>query len=41
MGEVNIPVSTWGDFPFRLSSYNDGHDGGVYSLIFEYDRDPR
>jgi predicted CXXCH cytochrome family protein len=35
LGEVNIPVSTWGDFPHRLSSYNDPHEGGVYAFIIE------
>lgn len=37
LGEVNIPVSTWGDFPHRLSSYNDPNEGGVYGFIIEYD----
>ncbi|MGD2176182.1 MAG: DUF1566 domain-containing protein [Anaerolineae bacterium] len=37
MGEVNIPVSTWGDFPHRLSSYNDPNEGGVYAIVTEYE----
>ena len=40
LGEVNIPVSTWGDFPYRLSSYNDPNEGGVYGFIIEYDQSP-
>jgi len=41
LGEVNIPVSTWGDFPHRLSSYNDPNEGGVYGFIIEYDQAPQ
>jgi hypothetical protein len=40
LGEVNIPVSTWGDFPYRLSSYNDPNEGGAYGFIIEYDQSP-
>lgn len=39
-GEVTDRVAYWGDFPHRISSFNDPHDAKVYGFIIEYDRLP-
>ncbi len=39
-GEVNDPVSYWGDFPHKLSSYNDIHPAKNYGFIIEYNQRP-
>jgi len=35
-GEINAPVSYWGDFPHRFGSYNDTHEGQAHAFIIEY-----
>ncbi len=39
-GEITIRVSTWGDFPQKMSSYNDSNEAKVYGFIIEYDEEP-
>lgn len=39
-GEINEPVSTWGDFPHKFSSYQSEHDGKSMGFVIEYDRMP-
>ncbi|MDQ5908136.1 MAG: hypothetical protein QG599_227 [Pseudomonadota bacterium] len=40
-GEVNAPVSYWGDFPHSVGGLNDqGSDTKVYGFIIEYDANP-
>ncbi|MCB1920716.1 MAG: DUF4214 domain-containing protein [Candidatus Competibacteraceae bacterium] len=40
-GEVNIPVSYWGDFPHSVGGLDDkGSDTKVYGFIIEYDANP-
>lgn len=39
-GEVNEPVSTWGDFPQKFSSFQSEHDGKALGFIIEYDHAP-
>ena len=39
-GEVNEPVSTWGDFPQKFGTYRGPHDGKALGFIIEYDRPP-
>ena len=39
-GEINAPVSYWGDFPIRFSTYNSPYEGGSYGFIIEYNSEP-
>ncbi|KAF0223121.1 MAG: hypothetical protein FD176_2092 [Rhodospirillaceae bacterium] len=40
-GEVNKPVSTWGDFPHRFGTHGEGREGRAQGFIIEYDKAPR
>lgn len=35
-GEINEPVSYWGDFPQKFGTYNSPFPGGAYGFIIEY-----
>jgi len=39
-GEVNQPVSTWGDFPARFGDSTGGEGAVVYGFIIEYNTQP-
>lgn len=40
-GEVNRPVSTWGDFPHKFGTYGDGHDGKALGFVIEFNSPPQ
>lgn len=40
-GEVNKPVSTWGDFPHRFGTYGEGKEGRAQGFIIEYTAPPQ
>ncbi|MGN7611503.1 hypothetical protein ACQZV8_05390 [Magnetococcales bacterium HHB-1] len=39
-GEVNIPVSTWGDFPYKFGSYQSRFPGKSHGFVIEYNKKP-
>ncbi len=40
-GEVNEPVSYWGDFPHKFGTYNSPFPGNAYGFIIEYNTQPQ
>ena len=39
-GEINDPVSYWGDFPQQLGTYDSPFPGAAYGFIIEYNEEP-
>ena len=39
-GEVNEPVSYWGDFPHKFGTYNSLFPGKAFGFIIEYNNNP-
>ena len=40
-GEINDPVSYWGDFPHKFGTYNSRFPGSAYGFIIEYNTQPK
>lgn len=39
-GEMNVTVSTWGDFPISYGDMSLGEGGGFYAFVIEYESEP-